>query len=109
MEQKNAALLILSVVAIIAIVGLVLFFKGAQTGEATGGGRGYRTMPPLQQILDPAKMCEQAAQEGKVPGMYTLEVYSTQGMQERGGMRYCAAAPASIAPVQYCCQQQRPA
>jgi hypothetical protein len=108
MEQKNAALMILSVVAIIAIVGLVLFFKGAQTGDATAG-RGVRYgMPPLKEIVNPAMLCEQAAKEGKVPGMYTLEVHSAQGLAERGGMQYCAKAPASIAPVLYCCHQQRP-
>ena len=108
MEQKSVGLVILSVVVIIAIVGLILFFKGAQTGEATGGSRVRYAMPPLQKIVDPAMLCEQAAQEGKVPGMYTLEVHSAAGVAERGGMRYCAKAPASIAPVQYCCQQQRP-
>lgn len=109
MEQKSVGLIILSVVAIIAIVGLILFFKGAHTGEAAGG-RGVRyAMPPLQKIADPSQLCEQAAQEGKVPGMYTLEVHSIDGVKERGGMQYCAKAPASIAPVQYCCQQQRPA
>jgi len=108
MEQKSVGLVILCVVVIIAIVGLILFFRGAQTGDATAG-RGVRyAMPPLQEIVNPALLCEKAAQEGKVPGMYTLEVHSAAGVAERGGMQYCAKAPASIAPVQYCCQQQKP-
>ena len=36
-EQKNIALAILGIVAVMAIIGLVLLFKGGATGQAVGG------------------------------------------------------------------------
>ena len=109
MNEKHASLVILTVIAIIAIVGLVLFFKAGQTGEATGG----RIVAPYQggaiqkPIAAEVYDCQTQGRLGNVPKDFTMGLYSTDAMKARGAS-YCVKAPANIAPIEYCCLPNKP-
>ena len=127
--DKHLGLVILGVVAILAIIGMVLLFKGHGTGEfiryeyprgllqAPSPGQGV-TVPtnmgeyfaagePERSYGKPLACEDQIKYSHKIPQDFTWEVYSEQQMQERGP-RYCMKAPAEIAPVKYCCMPQKP-
>lgn len=105
MNEKNLALAILGVIAILALVGLVLHYKTAKTAEfiVNPYQGGEITEPVAAQRYD----CEIQGRLGNVPKDFIMGVYSEEGMMARGA-RYCVKAPAEIAPIEYCCQPQRP-
>lgn len=130
MEEKHLGLVILAVIATLAIIGIVMMFKGNATGEYVR----YEYPAPMLQTLSPGKgltvpttpvpgnyfasepnrlygqslACEEQIKYGhKIPQDFTWEVHSEEQMLERGS-KYCLPAPAEIAPVKYCCIPQKP-
>ena len=130
--EKNLGLVILGIIAILAIIGMLLLFKGQGTGEfiryeyptailqapAPGEvGMKVPTTPVPGEYFaadEPARSygntlaCEdQIKYSHKIPQDFTWEVYSEEQMLERGS-RYCMKAPEAIAPIKYCCMPQKP-
>jgi hypothetical protein len=64
MEQKHVALLIIGVVALIAVIGLIMHFNAAKTGEVARGG--YAIPLPPQPSAEPAKRMSDFT--GQLPG-----------------------------------------
>ena len=134
METKGLNLIILGIVAVIAVVGLVLLFKTAMSGEVVRSiypGGVLQTSSPGQDITVPIETpafgeyfssggsegtgmtyadtfaCDRIAGRGQVRVDQTFEVTSEAEMMKRGKL-YCSKAPASIAPVEYCCVPPKP-
>lgn len=105
MEEKNLALAILGVIAVLALVGLILHFKAVNTAKFIVSP--YQAGPITEPASAQVYYCDRQGALGNVPKDFNMEVYSEEAVLARG-TQYCVRAPAEIAPVMYCCQPQQP-
>lgn len=126
MDRKEITLISLSIVAVIAIVGLVLLFKAQMEG---GVVHSYpptyyvKTIPqavmelpsaapyqdPMMQYSDTV-ICDQQARLNKIPKGYVWEAKTAQQrkLREAGNKQgICLDAPAGL-PIVACCQPPKP-
>ena len=128
MEQKEISLVILGVVSVIAVVGLVLLFKAAMSGNMV---REYpptaiqttypgmidqtETQQPWQYfssnkagtIDNLFRECTMQSKLGNVPADFILRI-TIEPKSAGINPRECVAAPTAIAPIRYCCIPPRP-
>ncbi|MBW2986095.1 hypothetical protein KY333_01865 [Candidatus Woesearchaeota archaeon] len=128
MEQKEISLVILGVVSVIAVVGLVLLFKAAMSGNMvreyppTVLQTSYPGMTEQIEVQQPwyyfssnnagtidnmFRECTMQNKLGKVPADFILGITidpASAGINPRE----CVAAPVAITPIKYCCIPPRP-
>jgi len=123
MELKETSLIILGVVSVIAVVGLVLLFKTAMSGNmvreypTTVLQTQYPGMYEQKETLQPwsyfsstdagnldnlFRECTMQNKLGKIPADFTLGIKTEP---ETAGLnpKKCVPAPAAISPIKYCC------